>query len=219
MKKIVVLLSIILVCITGCSIKKLDNNDIGKNISILLKEKTKMYNVSNEGYDYFIPKGMRFVDKNDYNAILKDSKNNSYYMYVDVISYYHGIKNDYQVNSDSHYSKVLNYNDKTGYIQIDEIDSKFFIQFVYNYTKIEAYVSKNDLTDVINNMSVILRSINYHNSIIGSLVGENALDYQEEDYSLFKADSSKESFLDVVEREETDKYKKDIEDEKIDLGD
>ena len=68
-------------------------------------------------------------------------------------------------------------------------------------------------------MSVILRSINYHNSIIGSLVGENALDYQEEDYSLFKADSSKESFLDVVEREETDKYKKDIEDEKIDLGD
>ena len=49
------------------------------------------------------------------------------------------------------------------------------------------------------------------------LIGENILDYKEEDFSLFKADSSKENFLDVVEREETDLYKKDLEDEKIDL--
>ena len=40
---------------------------------------------------------------------------------------------------------------------------------------------------------------------------------KEEEYTLFKADSSKESFLDVVEREETDLYKKDLEDEKIEL--
>ena len=43
------------------------------------------------------------------------------------------------------------------------------------------------------------------------------MDYKEVEYSLFKADSSKESYLDVVERNETDAYKKDLEDEKIEL--
>ena len=63
----------------------------------------------------------------------------------------------------------------------------------------------------------MLRSVKFNNEVLASLIGENVLDYKEEDYSLFKADSSKENFLDVVEREETDLYKKDLEDEKIDL--
>ena len=91
--------------------------------------------------------------------------------------------------------------------------------FVYNYAKIEAYVSKSELSDVVTNMCSILRTVKYNRKILESLIGENALDYKEEDYTLFKADSSKENFLDVVEREETDRYKKDLEDEKIDLDD
>ena len=68
-------------------------------------------------------------------------------------------------------------------------------------------------------MSYILRSTKYNDKILESLVGDNVLDYKEEDFKLFKADSSKESFLDVVEREETEKYKEDMEDEKIQLED
>ena len=81
----------------------------------------------------------------------------------------------------------------------------------------EAYVSKDDLVDTINYMCCVLRTIKYNDVILESLIGENALDYKEEEYSLFKANSNKETFLDVVEREETDKYKKDLEDEIIDL--
>ena len=81
----------------------------------------------------------------------------------------------------------------------------------------EAYVSSEDLTDTINNMCCILRTVKFNDYILESLIGENVLNYKEEDYTLFKADSSKESFLDVVEREETERYKKDLEDEKIDL--
>ena len=83
----------------------------------------------------------------------------------------------------------------------------------------EAYVKEEELVDVITNMCLVLRSIKYNNVVLESLIGENKLNYKEEDYTLFKADSSKESFLDVVEREETEKYKKDLEDEKIDLND
>ena len=81
----------------------------------------------------------------------------------------------------------------------------------------EAYVPKDQIVDVISNMCCILRSVKFQDKVLESLIGENILDYKEEDFSLFKADSSKETFLDVVEREETDLYKKDLEDEKIDL--
>ena len=219
MKRLIVLLSIVTILVTGCSINKLDNNDIGKNIKTLMSEKVKLYNVHYEGYKYYLPKSIGFLDKDDYNAILKDKKNNKYYLYVDVISYYHKTKNDYDINYDSYYSKKLNYNGKTGYIQIDEVDGKYFIQFVYNYAKMEAYVDEKNLVDVVTNMCLVLRTIKYNDVVLESLIGENKINYKEEDYTLFKADSSKESFLDVVEKEETDKYKKDLEDEKINLND
>ena len=219
MKRLIVLLSIMLLFVTGCSITKLDNVNISKNIKILLSEKSKIYNVYYEGYKYYIPKGVSFIDREDYNAILKDENNNYYYLYVDAISYYHKVKNNYEINYDSHFSKKLNYNKKTGYIQVDEINSKYFVQFVYNYVKMETLIPKKDLNDAVINMCSILRTVKFNDKILESLIGENKLDYKEEDYSLFKADSSKESFLDVVEREETDLYKKDVEDEKIDLDD
>ena len=217
MKKIIVLLSICILFVTGCQIVKLDSSDIEQNLDVLLSKKVNYYNVYSNGYKYYLPKGITFLDKDDYNAILKDNNNNKYYLYVDVISYYHKIENDYQENKDSHYSKKLNYNKKDGYIQVDKVDSKYFVQFVFNYAKMEAYVNKDDLIDSIQYMSSILSSVKYNRKVLESIIGEKILDYKEENYTLFKADSSKESFLDVVEREETERYKKDLEDEKIDL--
>ena len=216
MKKVIVLLSIVLL-LTGCSFHKLDNDNISRNIKVLLSEKTKLHNVYYDGYKYYLPKGMMFLTKDEYNALLKDSNNNKYYLYVDAISYYHKVENSYQVNESSHFSKLLNYNKKNGYIQIDEKNGKFYIQFVFQYVKMETCIEKEYLTDAINYMCLILRSVKFNDKVLESLIGENILDYKEEEYSLFKADSSKESFLDVVEREETDLYKKDIEDEKIEL--
>ena len=213
MKKIV-LLSTILLLLTGCSVVRLSDSNIEKNIDTIMTEKVNLHNVHYDGYKYYLPKGINFVSKEDFNAILKDSHNNKYYLYVDVIGYYHKIKNSYEENYDLYLSKKLKYNKKNGYIQIEEINSKYFIQYVFNYVKIEAYVSKEDLNDAVINISYILRSIKYNDKVLESLVGENVLDYKEVEYNLFKADSTKESFLDVVEREETDKYKKDIEDEK-----
>lgn len=217
MKKLVILLSIIMILVSGCSVTRLDDTDIGNNMKTILSQKNKLYNTYYSGYKYYLPKGISFVTKDDYNAVLSDSHGNKYYMFVDAISYYHKIENDYIVNSNSHYSKILNYNNKTGFIQIDEVKDKYFIQYVFNYVKIEAFVDKNDLTNCINNMSYILKSVKFNRTVLESMIGENVLDYKEENFSLFKADSSSESFLDVVERTETDAYRKDLEDEKIEL--
>ena len=217
MKKLIVLLSIAVLLVTGCSVYHFDQKDFEKNMDYLFSQKSKLYNVYYDGYKYYLPKGISFVSKEDYNALLVDQNDNKYYLFVDAISYYHKIENDYKVNTSSYYSKYLEYNKKNGYLQIDESDGKFFIQFVYNYVKIETYVPKKDLNDAITNMSYILRSVTFNNSVLDSLIGENALNYQEEDYSLFKADSSKESYMDVVKRNENEEYSKYLEDEKINL--
>lgn len=217
MKRLIVLLSISIFCFTGCSVYKLDNTNIGKNIKILLSHKTKMHNVNYDGYRYYLPKGVSFVSKDEYNAVFKDSNSNIYYMFVDALSYYNKIENTYEISDKSHYSKILNYNKKTGYIQIDEKKDCYFVQFVFNYVKIEAYVKKNNLADAVDNMCYILRSVKFNDSVLESLIGENVLSYQEEDYSLFKSKSGKESYMEVVKRNESDEYNKYLEDEKIDI--
>ena len=217
MKRLIVLLSIVVLLATGCSVTKLDNSNISKNIKILLSEKVKLHNVHFEGYSYYVPKGLKFINKEEYNALLADFRGNKYYLYVDAISYYHKVENTYKEDEDAHFSKRLDYNKKNGYIQINEIEDKYFVQFVYNYSKIEAFVNKNDLTDAINNMCYILRTIKFNDTILESLIGENILSYKEENFSLFKTETSKDNFLDVVSKYEDDAYKEDLEDEKIDL--
>ena len=217
MKKLIVLLSIGILFVTGCSVSKLDSSDIHQNVETMLSEKVNLYNVFYDGYKYYLPKGVQFIDKDDYNAILKDSSNNRYYLYVDAISYYNKVENNYKPVNNIYYSEKFEYHKKNGYLQIEKVDSKYFVQFVFHYAKMEAYVSEKDLMSTIVNMCSILRTVKFNNVVLESLIGENVLDYKEEDYTLFKADSSKESFLDVVERSETDKYKKDLEDEKINL--
>ena len=217
MKKIIVLLSIVVLLVSGCSAYRLDSTDLGNNIKILLSEKVDIYNVYFDGYKYYVPKGIKLINKDEYNAIFLDKSNNKYYLYVDAISYYHKVENTYKEDEDAHFSKRLDYNKKNGYIQINEIEDMYFVQFVYNYSKIEAFVNKNDLTDAINNMCYILRTIKFNDTILESLIGENILSYKEENFSLFKAETSKDSFLDVVSKYEDDAYKEDLEDEKIDL--
>ena len=52
MKRLIVLLSIIVLFLTGCSVYKLDNTNISKNINILLSHESKLYNVSYDGYNH-----------------------------------------------------------------------------------------------------------------------------------------------------------------------
>ena len=217
MKKIFVLLSIAVLLLTGCSVYRFDPDNFSNNVEYLLSHDANLYNVYYDGYKYYLPKGVSFLSKDDYNALLVDQSNNKYYLYVDAISYYHKVENDYKENGGSYYSKFLNYNQKNGYLQIDEVENSYFIQFVFHYVKIETYVSKKDLVDAINNMCYILRSVNFNDKVLKSLIGDNVLDYQEEEYSLFKADSTKESYMDVVKRNENEEYSKYLEDEKIDL--
>lgn len=211
MKKIIVLLSIVVLLVSGCSAYRLDSTDLGNNIKILLSEKVDIYNEYFDGYKYYVPKGMKILNRDEYNATFLDKNNNKYYLYVDAISYYHKTENTYMVNDKIHYSNRLEYNKKTGYINIENVDGKYFVQFMFNYAKMEAYVSEEDLTTVVNNMCFVLRTIKFNDDVLESLIGENVLSYQEENFTLFDTESSREDVLEVVQDSDSSKEESDFE--------
>ena len=63
MKRFIVLLSICVLFVTGCQIVKLDSSSIEKNLDDLLSKKVKYYNVYYEGYKFYLPKGLTFLEK------------------------------------------------------------------------------------------------------------------------------------------------------------
>ncbi len=196
MKKIIVLLSVILL-LTGCSITKIDDQSIDKIVDTVLEEDNHLYNTVFDGYKYYLPQGIQLVDKDDYNAHLI-YKNQNYYLYVDVIGYYHKISPEYDVNKSSYYSKKLQYNDKTGYLEVNEINDHYFVEVMYNYAKIEAYIPKVELNDTIINMCYILSSVQFNDKVLGTLVGDNVLNYQEETFNILEPKRKSGTFLDYV---------------------
>ncbi len=217
MKKLIVLLSTVILLVTGCSAVKLDTADIGKNMKSLLSNNVKLYNVHFDGYKYYVPKGLKFLHKEEYNASFIDKYNNKYYLYVDAIGYYHKSDLKYTIENDIHYSNLLKFNKKDGYIRIEEIDNKFYIQFVFNYAKMEAYVSEDELSTVITNMCYVLRTVKFNDAVLESLVGENVLSYKEENFTLFDTTESKEVYLQAADDEYVEEEKDVFDEDELDI--
>lgn len=218
MKKRFILIIISMLLVTGCSMHRLSNKGIDEiiNYTIQSNDGKKLKNNSYSGYSYYVPRELYFINKNDYNSILKDTNNNYYYIYTDVISYYHKIKEKYKVDNKSYYSKEISNKKKFGYFEINEYKDTFYIEAMYNYTKVESVVKKANLDDAITSICVILSTVKYNDKILETTVGENSLNYKEENYNIFKAKKDTSNFLDYVkEYEKIDEKKKDEDKVKI----
>ena len=196
-KKIILcILSVLL--LTGCSFYNIHNLETDQLIDIVLREKTYT-NTNLEGYKLYIPKGM--VLSNDFNNNnMLYSDNDKYYLYVDLISYYNKVENEYKINTEktAKYSRNLNYNNKQGYILVTEYNNKYFVEVMYNYAKIE--VITKDMNKAITNSLIILNNISYNDKVIESLIGNNQLTYDEEEFNLLGPNSTKsENFLQYEE--------------------
>jgi len=212
MKKIILLLTF-LVLITGCAIKNIDDEDIDTIINDALKEENRDFIEIYSGYKFKIPQGMKTVGKSDYNLKLIYNED-FYYLYIDIISKYRNKEIKYEENSKSYLSKTIKYNDKIGYIEINEIENnKYYIKAVYNYAKIETIVEESKIKDATYNIIKILSSIEYNDLIIETLIGENALTYEEEEFNFFDSTREEGFFMDYVD--EYNEYESDIKDEDV----
>ena len=206
MKKIILLFTL-LVIFTGCSIKTIDEKVIGEIIDETLSYKVQEANKYFKGYKYYIPRGFTLSDRKGDNHILL-SKGDNYYLYIDIVSYFHKEKIETTFDNELYFSKKISYNDSEGYIKVRKgKDDFYYLEMVYNYSKIEALVKERNLEYAITNSIKILSSVQYNDVILDTLIGEKTLDYKEEAYNFFESKREEGTFLDYIE--EYDIYEKD----------
>lgn len=183
MKKITILL-LTLFLLTGCTVVRIDTKSIDNILNVVLSKENKLYNRVGKGYKYYVPRGVSYIDTNDLNDKLY-SDGNYYYLYIDAVSYFYKTKTDYIEKSDIYYSKKIN-GKKDGYLEINQVGNKYQIEFLYNYSKIEAIVEKKDIEKVVLNASYILSTIKYNDNIIELMLNNDYFTNKEEKYEKFE---------------------------------
>ncbi len=196
MKKILLVIGmIILLC--GCTdIKDKSYDNI---IASSLNNEYKYSNVYREGYSYYLPAGLKIVNNVETSDIITDNIY-TYYLYVDRISYHNKVENDYIGNKNAFYSETYNYNDKFGYLEINNLQNdKYLIEIMYNYAKIEVIVDKDSINSAIAYSIIVLSSIKYNDSIIANLIDAKDAEFKEEEYNIFSTVSSEGNVLQFKE--------------------
>ncbi len=204
MKKIIFLVGCLLLVSACSNIKDLKYEDIINNFATTANRA----NTYRQGYKYYLPRNLAVSDSTLFNEVLTNEQE-TFYLYVDGVSYSKKIKKDYQVSNQSYFSKAINYQDKFGYVEINKQENeKYLVEIMYNYAKIEVMVDKDRINEALFTSVSILKSIEYKEEIIANLFGKDVLNFKEEEFNIFNTTSSDSTYLqiddtyDVVEDEE-----------------
>lgn len=187
MKK-VALCVLLIMMLCGCTIVRINTSNIDTIIDVILSKENTLYNRTGRGYKYYVPRGVSYIDTDELNDKLY-SNGNYYYLYVDIVSYYQKIENDYREDSSLYYSRKLNKSDGytyDGYLEIKEKNNLYYITFVYNYAKIETVTKKSDINNVILDSAYILATIQFNDDIVELMVNQEMAINREEKYEIFK---------------------------------
>ena len=198
MKKVILIICLLLV--SGCSIVRIDTSSIDNIVSIVLSKENNLYNQIGKGYKYYIPRGVSYISTSDYNDTLY-SDGIYYYLYVDIVSYYYNKEVTYTENPDSYYSKIFNIDSKKAYLEINKENSKYLIEFWYNYSKIEAICDLEDINDIVLNASYILSTFKFNNNVIKTVLDDTFL-VADEKYDMFESKKQTDDFLKLDGEEE-----------------
>lgn len=186
--------------LTGCTMVRIDTSNIDTIVNIVLSKDNQLYNEIGKGYKYYRPRGVSAIDTNELNDVLY-SNGNYYYLYIDAVSYYYQSEIEYKEKDDIYYSRKID-GDKKGYIQIAEENNLYHIEFVYNYAKIEAMVSKNDINKVVLDASYILSTVKFNDNIIALMLNDDYFTNKEEQYDKFKIKEENNYFLQYNDEDE-----------------
>ena len=215
MKKFILVLTLVIL-FTGCDIKNVTDKDIENVINETLELGVKGTNNNFKGYKFYIPRGVSLQNKKGNNYVLL-SDGDYYYLYVDIVSYFHKKEIETSFDEVLYFSKKISYNGINGYIKISEPkDDMYYLVIVYNYSKIESYVKKQNIESAIKNSIRLLASIKYNDIVLDTMIGEKVLSYEEEVYNFFESKREEGNFLDYVEEYDSyDKKEEVIKDEDI----
>ena len=200
-----VMMLFLLCFLTGCTVVRIDTKSIDNITSVILSKENTLYNTIGKGYKYYVPRGVVYIDSNDFNEKLY-CNGDYYYLYLDVISYYYKKDFKYVENPELYYSKNIQVDDKKGYLEITQIEDYYLVEFMYNYAKIEALVKEDKINEVVLNATYTLSTIKYNDDVIKLILDEDYFTKKEEQYDIFTSTNNSTSFEleyeEIVEEEE-----------------
>ena len=205
-RKRVILFVIIALILTGCT--RLDNN-VDNIISAMMTNEVKNVNTVSTGYELYIPIGVMQLVDNEYNQKFR-IRDTHVYLYVDIVSYYYKNSLNYKSTENyNYYYKELSFNGKTGYLGINKLnDNSFFVEIIYNYSKIEFYCAEKDLATVISNSLIMINSVKFNDNLIKIQLDKTSGEGIEVKYELDKPKDSESTFSqylqEYVEEENTE---------------
>ena len=183
---------LIMILLTGCV--KVSNKSINDFFETVLYVDNGLSNTYMDGYSFYLPQGLKIINKSDYNLVIQDN-NQKYYLYIDTIAYYYNTSNLFTENNSHFYSKKFNYNQKSGYVDIIDNENNYFVVIMYNYAKIEAYIDKESFNKSLISIFQILSTIKYNDAVISNYVGNKGVTYQEEKFNIFSTEVENDNFL------------------------
>lgn len=193
-KKILIMLLTVFL-LTGCTVVRINTDSIDTIVNVVLSKDNNLYNTVGKGYKYYKPRGVTSIDVSEYNEKLY-SNGNYYYLYVDINNYYYKKEFKYEEKEDCYYSKYIDINNKTGYLEINKQENGYYlVEFLYNYSKIESLVAEQDINDVVLNATYILSTIKYNGDIIKLMLNEDYFEKKEEQYDIFIPKVESNDFL------------------------
>ena len=181
MKKWICLL--LMIFLTGCSVVRINTSNIDTIVDVVLSKQNKMYNVEGIGYQYYIPRGVTHIETDEQVEKLY-CNGDYYYLYVDTVSYYYKTLQKHNKLDDAYYYKRIDNNGR-GYLEITKRDNLYYIDFYYNYARIESAVTKEKLNQAILNSSYILSTVKYHKKIVNLLLDDEYFTNKAGKYKLF----------------------------------
>ena len=192
-------------CVLLCGCTPIQDMTIEEVIDNGTSRTVAVYNKYRKGYKYNLPKGLEVTNFIDYNETIS-SRDYTYYLYVDGVSYFNKIIETYEVNDVSYISMPISYQDKFGYLQVNKlVNGKYFIELMYNYAKIEVIVNKDDINVAVANILSILTSVKFDDEILKSLLDEEVSQFRESEFNIFETATTVDS--DYIQAIDADIYR------------
>lgn len=201
-KIILIIMSFLLIGCTSNNINKLTLEEI---IDSSLENENSYVNINNKGYKYNLPDEFIVYEDNDYVQTLM-SKNNFYFLNIDVVSYYYKNNMIQERNLKDYEYYEFGNDDKSGYMRITRNDSKFLVELCYNYAIIEVEVEESELRYAVSRGISILNSIEYNDLVIGNYIEDNDIENSETVYNIPEPENKddNENVLEFIEEFEVE---------------
>jgi hypothetical protein len=167
----------------GCNEVNINTLSLNEIVDDSIKVASTKPNTNAKGFKYFLPSGFSLYKDDNHIHELK-SKSDTYYLNVDIISYYYKNELTTEHNADDYLYYEFSDGDKKGYLRVIKNNDTFFIELCYNYAIIEVEVEESELRYAVSRAITILNSIKYNDLVIEKYINDNDLKSNETIYKI-----------------------------------